>query len=345
MDHDAALFDGYEPWIAGAMNERRLGASLVVSSIGLGCMGMSEFYGGRDNAEAIATIRHAVEQGITLFDTADIYGMGTNEELVGAVLAPVRETVIIATKFGNVRAPDGKFVGVNGHPDYVRACCEASLRRLRVEVIDLYYQHRVDPAVPIEETVGAMAGLVAAGKVRFLGLSEAAPETIRRAHAVHRITALQSEYSLWTRDAESEALPLLRSLGIGFVPNSPLGRGFLTGAFKSPDDVPEDDARRHHPRFQGENFARNLTLVTVIEAMAERLKCTPAQLALAFVLAQGSDVVPIPGTSHRKHLDENLASLNIPLGADDLARLDRAMPPGSAAGTRYPSAIMALLGR
>jgi aryl-alcohol dehydrogenase-like predicted oxidoreductase len=286
-----------------------------------------------------------VDQGITLFDTADVYGMGVNEKLVGAALAPVRDKVAIATKFGNVRAPDGKFIGVNGHPDYVRASCEGSLRRLGVEVIDLYYQHRVDPAVPIEETVGAMAGLVAAGKVRFLGLSEAGPDNIRRAHAVHRITALQSEYSLWTRDVEAEILPLLRELGIGFVPNSPLGRGFLTGAFKSPDDVPEGDARRHHPRFQGENFARNLTLVTVIETMAERLKCTPAQLALAFVLAQGSDVVPIPGTGRRDYLDENLAALKVPLGADDLARLDRAMPPGSAAGARYPAAIMAFLDR
>jgi aryl-alcohol dehydrogenase-like predicted oxidoreductase len=327
------------------MNERRLGKSLVVSAIGLGCMGMSDFYAGRDNEEATATIRHAVDQGITLFDTADVYGMGANEELVGAALAPVRGQVVIATKFGNLRAPDGRLIGVNGRPDHVRASCEASLRRLGTEVIDLYYQHRVDPAVPIEETVGAMAALVAAGKVRFLGLSEAAPETIRRAHAVHRITALQSEYSLWTRDAEAEIVPLLRELGIGFVPYSPLGRGFLTGAFKSPEDVPEDDGRRHHPRFQGENFARNLTLVTIIEDMADRLRCTPAQLALAFVLAQGSDVVPIPGTRGRRHLDENLASLNVPLAADDLARLDRAMPPGSAAGTRYPAAIMALLGR
>ena len=327
------------------MNERRLGTSLVVSSIGLGCMGMSDFYAGRDEQEATATIRHAVDQGITLFDTADIYGMGANEELVGAALAPVRGKVIIATKFGNVRAADGRFTGVNGRPDYVRASCEASLRRLGTEVIDLYYQHRVDPAVPIEETIGAMAALVAEGKVRFLGLSEAGPDTIRRAHAVHRITALQSEYSLWTRDAEAEILPLLRALGIGFVPYSPLGRGFLTGAFKTPEDVPEGDSRRHHPRFQGENFARNLTLVTIIEDMAERLKCTPAQLALAFVLAQGSDVVPIPGTKRRRYLDENLAALNVPLGADDLARLDRAMPPGSAAGTRYPASSMAFLDR
>lgn len=327
------------------MNERRLGKSLVVSAIGIGCLGMSDFYAGRDDAEAEATIRYAADQGITFFDTADVYGQGESETLLGRVLAPVRAQVIIATKFGNVLAPDGALIGVNGRPDYVRTACEASLRRLGTEVIDLYYMHRVDPEVPVEETVGAMADLVAAGKVRFLGLSEAAPATIRRAHATHRIAALESEYSLWTRDAEAEVLPLLRQLGIGFVPSSPLGRGFLTGAFKSPEDVPKDDARRDYPRFQGENFARNLAFVSLLEDMAERLKCTPAQLALAFVLAQGSDVVPIPGTTHRHHLDENMAALNIPLGADDLARLERAMPPGSAAGSRYPAAIMALLGR
>ena len=326
------------------MNERRLGRSLVVSAIGLGCLGMSDFYAGHDAAEAEATIRHAVDQGITFFDTADTDGSGATEALLGRMLSPVRDKVIIATKFGNVMGLDGLPAGVNGRPDHVRAACEASLRRLGTEVIDLYYLHRVDPKVPIEETVGAMAALMTAGKVRFLGLSEASPVTIRRAHAVHPITALQSEYSLWTRDAETEVLPLLRELGIGFVPYSPLGRGFLTGALKSPEDVPEDDARRAYPRFQGENFTQNLTLVSVLEGMAERLKCTPAQLALAFVLAQGSDVVPIPGTSNRQHLDENLASLNIPLGADDLARLDRAMPAGAAAGSRYPAAIMSLLG-
>jgi aryl-alcohol dehydrogenase-like predicted oxidoreductase len=327
------------------MNERRLGRSLVVSAIGLGCMGMSDFYAGRDDEEATATIRHAVERGVTLFDTADIYGMGANEILLGRALAPVRDQVTIATKFGNVRGPDGSFRGVCGRPDYVRQSCDASLRRLGVEIIDLYYQHRVDPTVPIEETVGAMADLVAQGKVRHIGLSEAAPNTIRRAHATHRIAALQSEYSLWTRDMEAEVLPTLRELGIGFVPYSPLGRGFLTGAFKAPDDIPEGDVRRAQPRFTGENFARNFTLVTILEEMAQRLKCTAGQLALAFVLAQGSDVVPIPGTGKRHHLDENLAALDVPLSAGDLAKLDRAMPPGSASGTRYAAGQMAALNR
>ena len=327
------------------MDERRLGRSLVVSAIGLGCMGMSDFYGGRDADEAIATIRHAVDRGVTLFDTADIYGAGENERLLGRAVAPVRGKVTIATKFGNVRGEDGTYRGVCGRPDYVRACCESSLRRLGVETIDLYYQHRVDPDVPIEETVGAMAALVAEGKVRFLGLSEAAPETIRRAHAVHRIAAVESEYSLWTRDMEAEVLPVLRELGIGFVPYAPLGRGFLAGAFKTPEDLPQDDSRRSLPRFLGENFARNLTLVAILEEMAARLKCTPAQLALAFVLAQGSDVVPIPGTGRRTHLDENLGALAVPLSAGDLAKLDRAMPPGAAAGTRYNPGQMAALNR
>lgn len=327
------------------MNERRLGRSLVVSAIGLGCMGMSEFYAGRDEADAILTIRHAVERGITLFDTADIYGMGENERLIGRALAPVRSKVIIATKFGNVRDADGTFRGVCGTPGYVRTSCEASLKRLGIETIDLYYQQRVDPTVPIEETVGAMGELVAAGKVRFLGLSEAAPATIRRAQATHRIAAVQSEYSLWTRDMEAGVLPLLRELGIGFVPYSPLGRGFLTGAFKSPEDIPVGDSRRSQPRFLGENFARNLTLVTILEQMAGRLKCTPAQLALAFVLAQGSDVVPIPGTGKRDHLDQNLAALAVPLSAADLGKLDRAMPPGSASGNRYEAGQMATLNR
>lgn len=327
------------------MNERRLGRSLVVSAIGLGCTGMSDFYPRRDEAESVATIRHAAERGITLFDTADSSGVGANEALVGRALAPFREGVAIATKFGIVRDPDGTFRGVCGRPDYVRRSCEASLKRLGVTTIDLYYQQRVDPEVPIEDTVGAMAELARQGKIRHLGLSEAAPATIRRAHAVHPIAAVQSEYSLWTRDVEAEVLPALRDLGIGLVPYSPLGRGFLTGAFKSPDDIPEGDSRRSQPRFQGENFARNLTLVGILEEMARRLKCTPGQLALAFVLAQGSDVVPIPGTGRRVHFDENLAALEVPLSATDLGRLDRAMPPGSAAGTRYAAGQMAALNR
>ncbi|MDD2878502.1 MAG: aldo/keto reductase [Acidiphilium sp.] len=327
------------------MNERRLGRSLVVSDIGLGCMGMSDFYAGRDEVEAVATIHHAVERGVTLFDTADIYGMGANEILLGRALAPFRDRVIIATKFGNVRGPDGSFRGVCGKPEYVQRSCEASLQRLGIDTIDLYYQHRVDPTVPIEDTVGAMADLVAQGKVRYLGLSEAAPNTIRRAHATHQIAALQSEFSLWSRDVEAEVLPTLRELGIGLVAYAPLGRGFLTGAFKSPDDIPEGDSRRGHPRFSGENFARNLTLVTILEEMANRLQCTAGQLALAFVLAQGSDVVPIPGTGKRDHLDENLAALDVPLSAADLNKLDRAMPPGSAAGTRYAAGHMAALNR
>ncbi|HEX7388755.1 MAG TPA: aldo/keto reductase [Acidiphilium sp.] len=327
------------------MNERRLGRSLVVSAIGLGCMSISDFQARRDEAEAAATIRHAAERGITLFDTSDSSGAGANEELVGRALAPFRNRVTIATKFGTVRDPDGTFRGVCGRPDYVRKSCEASLRRLGVETIDLYYQQRVDPDVPIEETVGAMAELVREGKVRHLGLSEAALATIRRAHAVHPIAAIQNEYSLWTRDIEAAVLPALRELWIGLVAYSPLGRGFLTGAFRTPDDIPEGDSRRSQPRFQGENFARNLTMVGILEDMADRLKCTPSQLALAFVLARGSDIVPIPSTGRRTHLDENLAALDVPLSAADLGRLDRAMPPGSASGTRYPAALMATLNR
>ncbi|WP_026326202.1 aldo/keto reductase [Sphingomonas sp. Mn802worker] len=320
------------------MQKRKLGSQgLEVSALGLGCMGMSDFYAGRDEAESVATINHALDHGVTFLDTADMYGVGTNEELVGRVVRDRREWVVVATKFGNVRGADGSFQGINGRPDYVRQACDASLKRTGLDFIDLYYQHRVDPEVPIEETVGAMAELVQAGKVKYLGLSEAAPATIRRAHVVHPITALQTEYSLWTRDPESEILPVCRELGIGFVPYSPLGRGFLTGQFKSPDDLPEDDYRRNSPRFQGEAFGRNLDLVREIEAMAEAKGCTPAQLALAWVLAQGEDIVPIPGTKRRKYLDDNLGALDVTLSDADLKRIDEVLPPGAASGERYPS--------
>jgi aryl-alcohol dehydrogenase-like predicted oxidoreductase len=328
------------------MEMRKLGSQgLEVSALGLGCMGMSEFYEGRDDAESEATINLAIDLGVTFLDTADMYGVGRNEELVGRVVRKRRERVVVATKFGNVRGQDGSFQGINGRPEYVRQACDASLKRTGLDVIDLYYQHRVDPNVPIEETVGAMAELVAAGKVRYLGLSEAGLDTIRRAHAVHPITALQIEYSLWSRDPEETILPLLRELGIGFVPYSPLGRGFLTGQFRSPDDIPADDYRRNVPRFQGEAFAKNLDLVKEVEAMAQEKGCTPAQLALAWVLAQGSDIVPIPGTKRRKYLEENLRALNVGLSDDDLARIDRIMPPGAATGARYDAPQMAALGR
>jgi len=320
------------------MQKRTLGSQgLEVSALGLGCMGMSDFYAGRDEAESIATINHALNRGVTFLDTADMYGVGANEELVGRVVRDRREWVVVATKFGNVRGSDGSFQGINGRPDYVREACDASLKRTGLDFIDLYYQHRVDPEVPIEETVGAMAELVQAGKVKYLGLSEAAPATIRRAHAVHPITALQTEYSLWTRDPEAEILPTCRELGIGFVPYSPLGRGFLTGQFKSPDDLPEDDYRRHSPRFQGEAFQRNLDLVRAIEEMAQAKGCTPAQLALAWVLAQGDDIVPIPGTKRRTYLDDNLGALDVTLSEADLRRIDEILPPGAASGERYPS--------
>ena len=318
------------------MQRRRLGPDgPEVSAIGLGCMGMSEFYGPGDEAESIATIHLALERGVDFLDTADRYGPFTNEELVGRAIADRRDRVFLATKFGNVRGEGGEFLGVRGDPDYVRSACEASLRRLGVETIDLYYQHRVDPDVAIEETVGAMAQLVAAGKVRFLGLSEAAPATVRRAHATHPIAALQTEYSLWSRDAEDQLLPTVRELGIAYVAYSPLGRGFLTGQFRSPTDFPDDDYRRFHPRFTGENFNRNIALVAEIEAMAAEKGCSAAQLAIAWVLAQGDDIVPIPGTKRRKYLDENIGALEVSLSDEDLGRIDRILPPGAAAGPRY----------
>ncbi len=328
------------------MERRRLGShGLETSAVGLGCMGMSEFYGETEEGRGIEVIHRALDLGVELLDTADMYGPFTNEELVGRAIGDRRDNVVLATKFGNERRPDGTFVGVNGRPEYVREACDASLARLGVEHIDLYYQHRVDPDVAIEETVGAMAELVASGKVRWLGLSEAAPSTIRRAHAEHPISALQTEYSLWTRFVEAEVLATVRELGIGFVAYSPLGRGFLSGRIRSPEDLAEDDWRRENPRFQGDNFRRNLELVDRVRGMADEKGLEPAQLALAWLLHQGDDIVPIPGTTHPDHLESNVAAVEVELDEGELARLDELAPPGTAAGDRYPEQGMKAVSR
>jgi len=323
------------------MQLRNIGHStLKVSALGLGCMGISEFYGPQREEESIATIHRALDLGVNFLDTADAYGRGDNEKLVGRAIKGRRDQVVLATKFGNMRDEEGRFLGINGRPEYVRQACEASLRRLQREMIDLYYQHRVDRTVPIEETVGAMSRLVEEGKVRFLGLSEAAPSTIRRAHSTHPISALQTEYSLWSRDPEEQILPLCKELGITFVAYSPLGRGFLTGRFERPEDLAPDDWRRNSPRFQGENFARNLELVRRVEQIAAKKGAKPSQLTLAWVLEQGEGIVPIPGTASRAHLEENLAALKLSLTSHDLAQLNEAAPQGAAAGDRYAEGAM-----
>jgi len=323
------------------MRARKLGSQgLTVTALGLGCMGMSDFYAGRDDAESVATIHRALDLGCTFLDTADVYGPYTNEELVGRAIKGRRHEIVLATKFGNVRGPDKGWAGVNGRPEYVKQACDASLKRLGVDHVDLYQQHRVDRSVPIEETVGAMADLITAGKVRFLGLSEASAATIRRAHRAHPITSVQTEYSLWTRDPEDEVLPTCRELGIGFIAYSPLGRGFLTGRFQKLEDLPEDDYRRFHPRFQGENFQKNLDLVARVKEIAAEQRCTPGQLALAWLLAKGEEIVPIPGTKRRAYLEENLKAVDVRLSAADLARIEAAFPSGLAAGPRYAEQAM-----